>query len=146
MDVRAVTLHRSRRAIVLLAARAVLLPVCVAVLGQNLATVHHWSVRTWIVSALLAGYVLGAFIELARSFGPTELALVDGDLVVFAPTLLRTPVRVGREHVVAAHVTPNGWFGYHGRLPYVSGDTGAVTPDRPDLGASIRAVITFDAP
>ena len=42
-------------------------------------------------------------------------------------------------------VTPRGWFGYSGRLPYSDRDTGAITPDRPDLGGSVRAVITFDA-
>ena len=39
---RVVTLHRSRRAVVQVVARAVLLPVCVGVLGQNAATMSNW--------------------------------------------------------------------------------------------------------
>ncbi len=143
---RIVPLHRSQRGYVLLAARAVLLPVCVAVLGQNLATVHHWSTRTWIASVVLALYVLGAFVELARSFGPTDVALVDGDLVVACPTLLRSPVRIAREQVAWAAVTPHGWCACRGWSPYRDGQTAAVTPDRPYLGASIRMVVTLDEP
>ena len=68
MPSRLVTLHRSSHGVVVQLVRVVLLVVCVAVLGQNLATMHHWSTQTWVVSALLALYVVGAFVELARSF------------------------------------------------------------------------------
>ena len=141
-----VTLHRSRRAVVVLAARAVLLPVGVAVLGQNLATIHQWSPRTWAVSVAVALCAVAAFVELVRSFATTDLTIVDGDLVLRSPTLLRRPVRIARHQILDARVTPHGWFDYSGRLPYSARDTGVITSDRPDLGASIRAVVTLDAP
>jgi hypothetical protein len=120
--------------------------VCVAIIGQNLASMNDWSLATWLVTVVLACYVVGAFVELARSFARTELAVLDGDLVLFAPTLLRTPVRIPRDAVASALVTPNGWFAYAGRVPYSSGDTAAVTADRPDLGSNIRAVLELTTP
>ena len=103
---RLVTLHRSSHGVVVQLVRVVLLVVCVAVLGQNLATVHHWSTQSWVVSALLALYVVGAFVELARSFAPTDIVLVDGDLVICAPTLLRQPLWIARHQVTDVAVTP----------------------------------------
>jgi hypothetical protein len=144
--VRTVRLHRSRHGVVLFATRAVLLPVCVAILGHDLATRQDWTLHTKVIVALLAAYVVGAFIELVRSLGVAEISLVDGKLVLFTPSLLRAPVAIESQHVCSIAVTPRGWFGYSGRLPYTTGDTAAVTPDRPDLGASIRAVITLAEP
>src|SRR4051794_39841877 len=104
---RVLTLHRSRRGVVLLAARIVLLPVCAAVIGQNLASIGDWQVRTWAASILLGCYMVAAFVELVRSFGVTELAVVDGDLVLWSPTLLQRAVRVPAPMILDAHVTPN---------------------------------------
>ncbi len=139
-------LHRSRRASVMLGARVVLLPLSVSILAHNLTIAGDWTLQTWIVSVVLGIYLVTGSVELVRSLGRTELAVFDGDLVIHAPTLLRAAVRIPRDAVTDAVVTPKGWFGYPGTLPYSEGNTAGVTAERPDLGSNIKAAITLDGP